>query len=653
MQADDTDARVAEAVALLDPQGFVPGVHAGVWFVGEPQVLASVSLGVRGAPRAWVRVMGAAVCRDGLGRGLDFRHEVARGGPGAVAGIVAEEVVSWNASGGDGPFDAFVAGMVRFASACAPEVTAAREATLAHCVAAMVGLPSDHPSVTSACRASTRRLSMRMSAFLSSLDAGAASLLVENHGVGGILARCWPGLDARLSPDVPLAAALALMPGHPLALAESWLADPDGFRLAMASGRLDRLVGERVVASGHLPARLLPILGRVDAILRGDADVVDIRGRETLEHPSARYGLPLAIARRLSALPAGWEPADDAECAAFVRLVPVVDRAAGLARGPALPALLNAGGRWVRYAAKLRRATGGKDPLDALDDLRDVVRAFLRQVLGPAVLSSGMAKGERILATAWIDAAWKLLWSGRSLPRILEASARWHRVSGALDAAWMEAASARGGTPSWGAGLPCATYGDVRIEVLVDDASLLAEGARHAHDGTPGLSHCVGGYGPNCRAGGTRVASVRRTHGEGSWTRLSTVAFDVRGPLLPVVAQHRGRDNGEPPPEALEAVNRYVREIREGVLSVDPAGLVRVPEPPMPGWGGAVRLAGPDWASVRDAWARMLPGPLRALDAGEFAALAKASLAMPGSPWLPETPGTPAYAARLAGARRR
>ncbi len=654
MQDDDAGATISAAVARLDPHGFVDGVRAGVWFVVEPQVLAPVAQGVRGASRVWLRLGCVAVCRDGVGRGIDTRHGAGEDAQASAARVVAETAADWG-EGEDGHRQSFVDMMARLATVlaacdCKPGAQGTRVLTLAGCVSHMTGMSVDDPAVLSACRASTRRLGMRLSAYLGALDARAVRLLAEHGGVGGVAAGCWSGLDGRMSPDAPLAAAWEAMPAHALALAEAWLASPARFRAEMALGRLDRLAGGQVVASGHLPARLVPTLARIDRLFGEQPAMAGPLGRaQSIDHPASRYGVPLSLARRLAALPAGWEPADDAECLALVGLVPVIDRAVSWTRGgDALARFLNAGGRWSAYAARLRAATDGGDAVSAMDDCLDMVRAFQRQVLSPAVLSAGMNRGDLAHVTSWSSAAWLTLLSGRSLPAVLEASARWHRTSGTMDAAYADAMSATGGSPPWGAGLPDASYGDVSVRVITDDVALLAEGSRSAADGASGLAHCVGGYGPDCRSGTVRVASVRRLHRDGTWSRLSTASFRMGPGGRPALDQHRGFGNVDPPADAATAIQAYVRDLRSGTLAIDVPGLARVPEPTVPGWSGAVPLEGGAWARVRDAWAPLLPRPLRLVDADTLARLAKAGVVTCRPMWLPETPGTPAYSAVLS-----
>ncbi len=650
---DDEAAKANAAVGTLDPHGFVPGVHAGIWFVVEPQVLAPVSRGVRGPARAWLRLCCVALCRDGVGRGFDTRHQASKDACGPAAAIVSEVVGGWDGTE-IGPSDEFVKGMSKLAAIAAAcpngsSVEGRRVLTLANAVSSLTGMPFDHPAVLSACRASTRRLAMRIASYMASLDGRAVRLLDEHEGVGGIAARCWSGLDMRLSADAPLAAAWEAMPGHALALAEAWLASPARFRADLARGTLDRLVGSQVVRSGHLPGRLVPTLARIDRLLREGRAPDGPGGHLTPEGAVARYGMPLALARRLTALPAGWEPSDDDDCIAFIGLASVVDRAASWSQGGnALSRILNAGGRWSAYAERLRAAAGGRDAIPAIDDCLDMVRAFQRQVHGPAVLAAGMAKGDLAQATSWSSSAWRTLLSGRALPAILEASARWHRTSARTDAAYAEAMSASGGSLPWGAGLPDAFYGNVQVRVLTDDASLLAEGSRATVDGARGLSHCVGGYGPDCRAGLTRVVSMRRARPDGTWDRLSTASFDMGIGRRSIVAQHRGFANADPPQEAVDALASYVRDLRDGTLTIDAVGLAKVPEPTAPGWSGAMPLEIDAWTRVRDAWAPLLPGTLRTQDRDAFAKLAKAAASGHGPMWLPATPGTPGYATLLS-----
>lgn len=95
------------------------------------------------------------------------------------------------------------------------------------------------------------------------------------------------------------------------------------------------------------------------------------------------------------------------------------------------------------------------------------------------------------------------------------------------------------------------------IKPLTDPRELKEEGKS--------LNHCVGGYSNTCRDRGHHILSIRRMDGH-HVEKLST--FEVlpfeRGDMVLNIRQHRGKRNGNPVPEAIDAYEWYLNEIEGG-----------------------------------------------------------------------------------------
>ena len=118
---------------------------------------------------------------------------------------------------------------------------------------------------------------------------------------------------------------------------------------------------------------------------------------------------------------------------------------------------------------------------------------------------------------------------------------------------------------------------DLRIVELTTEADLREEGWR--------LAHCVGGYGPSCRSGHSRIVSVRTADG----ASLSTVELrrktTAKGSTRLSIVQHHGVRNGAPCASAKRAITAMLRSIHGGRT---PAQLV---------WPREISPQGPEWNS--------------------------------------------------------
>ena len=226
--------------------------------------------------------------------------------------------------------------------------------------------------------------------------------------------------------------------------------------------------------------------------------------------------------------------------------------------------------------------------------LKDVLRGLLR------ILEEHDPElpAYRIAASILLDA--------RDLHTLDALSRAWHadpvlRVRGSLslspDACWPRLFE---GDVPLGGGYAARALGTLR--------ELVAEGdAGPDEEGRPGLDHCVAGYAEACLAGECAIVSIRGPDGN----RVSTAEIvERRG--VQVVTQHRARGNAGPPPEAIMALERLERMLREGTI--------RVRDPHEPVEADPVAGTMPETLAreIRDdvarRWGRILPGRRRVRD---------------------------------------
>ena len=468
-----------------------------------------------------------------------------------------------------------------------------------------------------------------------------------------VLGLCWPGLDGTLSPAGALRSAFDAMPGIEALVVDAWQADRASFSAAVAGGGAKRHVAAHAVARGILPTRLLAAAVSFAAAVPPGPGLP--RAMAARKPPTPRnlatydgspwHCVPVDAVRRLVPMPASWVPREPEDWEAFAAMCPVIDRLAPMvAEGEAgWSGLLNHGGRWADQAARLQamiRKAGG-DPADvttgAVDmGLHDVARAYATQVLAPAVAAATdwLVVPEPRKWAVWEDAARSLLFSGRSLSRQVEVSLAWHRAQHRIRAAVSEMAGPGNDPLAWRAGLPDAAHGDVAVKVLTNERQLVAEGAYGAEDGSGGLDHCVGGYGPVCRSRGTRILSLRRALPDGTFERLSTAHVSCSHGRFETL-EHRGRGNGRPHPDAEAALARYASDVEAGALPVDRDGLAPMPEDDPLAACGYDAADAAQRAAVRDLWRPHLPGTVAVMDEDTLAAFAHSLLGLPTWRTLP------------------
>ncbi len=514
------------------------------------------------------------------------------------------------------------------------------DAAAARSRAAMVeasGLPQER------IHAQARAMADVLATLMATFDPEAIAWLRARPGFRRIRL-AYEGLDATAVPGAPLRTAIDRHPGLQKTLMDAWWRD--GARFTGDMRHDDVMAVVRRSLSPVLPPRLLARLP--DALAAcgtqdGAPDTLSSRIRpdrggvpgEDFDPIVDALG-PLAHVRAES-LPdgPGWR--------AYLRHSHVVERVSETLCGPRLlPALLGHVPDWAAWARRMAEAAGV--PLDDLDQavagVPDMAEAFMAEVVSPAIHLSG---AEEPLNLARVTS--RMLHGGHSLGRILRASRAWHSDRTRIEATLFPTGVDALDRP-WRAGLPDHERGDVRIVVLTSQADLDGEGASGPDaDGVAGLAHCVGGYARRCRAGRSRILSIRRQGVDGIVDRLSTVEVAVAADGFWMVRQHAGRANAEPCAAAVEALAGYSRAVRAGELGIDRAALAPVPEAVRVGKAG--RWGSPGyWETAMAAWQPHMPRAMRDLGRDDLAAVALEGQDEFGWPWCPSSLDRPRPAVR-------
>jgi hypothetical protein len=259
----------------------------------------------------------------------------------------------------------------------------------------------------------------------------------------------------------------------------------------------------------------------------------------------------------------------------------------------------------------------------AVKDVGDMTDAFYRQLILPSITREVV--DENLLQIGCYLRLARLITDGRSLPRLLEMSRRWHGMQPLIDARLAALSPELEIASHWPAGLPNWSFDDIDVVVLTSKAMLVDEGRYGVNvDGSKGLSHCVGGYSETCRAGKSRIVSLRRRLTGGGFERLSTAELvDIRRGIGFQVIEHRGDSNRPSPDESQRALQAYQATCRREELFVDWNGLT-----PLPSINSVEALCGYDWrkpGNIEEAiaiWSPCLPGHVRRMTPREIAAKA-------------------------------
>ncbi len=326
------------------------------------------------------------------------------------------------------------------------------------------------------------------------------------------------------------------------------------------------------------------------------------------------YGNDSAVdaARLLAGLPSSWIPRDGrswvslAECSFAVRWC-IENAAEGHAAD-----FVHAKGDWKTLAVRLANAHGSRDNgvtlSDAVMATHDVVRAMTDQLIVP-VLARWSGRPESAHTTTCLASS--MLFSGRSICRVLELSRRWHVRSPAMRSALVEAEA----TMRWIACLPHQDFTDVTIRVLTSARELEDEGKDGPDgNGIGGLAHCVGQHAGACLAGEARVVSLRERDGARSSTaEVSWVLGRAR------IIEHSAYRNRRPMDRDRHALATYIAMLNDGRLQAEDDEL-----PQVDGKDSVSLRCGYDW--TRDGaceraltvWRPFLPRSLRSTTVDEL-----------------------------------
>ena len=597
------------------------GRVVGCWFahvdVGMPAMQAVVTVVCRGREGVSVSYQDLPAMREGL--------------DGLLAGTVSDRGRDTGRSGpeGVGP----VADRVRMGSVVELLATHVGLLDPASCdlartvLVAVLGRDRGGPDFD----AHMREVGRVLAPFVATFDPEAIRMLAAHPG-RGCLARGYDGLDATMVPGAPLRAALGIVPDLMATLAHAWRVDPRGFAADMA--REDPFAPvRRIQATGHKwPRRLLNALPGAYAA-HGGMDLPEPRlQRKAGQRPGEDFDPLLDRMDDLRCMPAECIPRDGAGWRAYFGVSHFVSEVGTLCGAHGLPAMLGHVPDWEAWADTTAKAAGvgHGDLLQAVAGVPDVAAAFYHQVLAPALRIAGAEEPARPLVVASC-----MLHGGRGIASILEASRSWHAHRAAIDAAVRGLPGHAAVDPPWPPALPRLERDGLAVEVLATQADLDAEGADGPDgSGATGLAHCVGGYAPLCRAGTSRILSVRRISASGAYERLSTVEVRFADDGRWRIRQHAGRRNEAPPDAAKDLLAAYESMLRAAPASLDRAGLAAVPEPADHGAGYDAALPG-NWEAVRNAWRSHLPRWMRDLDMHALAGMAATPPDSIGWPWIP------------------
>ncbi len=482
----------------------------------------------------------------------------------------------------------------------------------------------------------------RLAPFLRLLDPVAMQGAVDPGTKGPLFPGSYAALDRFSDPHAPFAKA--------------WVHRPRFRRLSTRLSDLHRRMGRSAPWEGALdvdvPLRRAMTVGtagseRGAALAFRLSDVLDaMEGDE-----AAAFGAAIDVndrdldavdvaARCLSSYPVRWVPLDTRGWLDFAACSPAAIHAARWAPNGMAARMLGAKGDWGYLRRRLGLDgmppdVGSRSLAQAIEDMGDVVRALHRQVAWPAETLAGspVAGGILPVMVSHDEGTRGLLFDGRPIPRMLELSREWHRRREAIDRAIETAEPAVAWTP----GLPDAEFGSLSVKVLANAGELRKEGAEGDDpDGVEGLGHCVGSYAQSCLEGRSRIVSIRRRVAGGtSPVRLSTAQL-VLEDGRPVVLQHRGRSNTEPPAMAQGALRAYVADLVSGRLAMDPSVFV-VRRSPVRSPAGYDPYVPGLWDTAFAAWSPFLPRGVRRATATELAAIVTRRRRRDEA-WLPHSP---------------
>ncbi len=360
--------------------------------------------------------------------------------------------------------------------------------------------------------------------------------------------------------------------------------------------------------------------------------------------PILGLGDTSAMLRMCSALPHNWIPTslDEARAA-----IPFADLMHSMSSGKSFGSAVS----WRMYAGDFRHpnpgillARVGGRWREAYDRLSGIIGQDLNRFpnLSPWIGDAGIDLRRRVHVPALARAvaplygwttiggrqshliysssnqqALNLFYGGLDLFQLARLSADWHRkvLARNLD-------DDSGSAAQWSAltQIYHTKAGSAVVVPLTTPLDLVEEGQLGLdRAGMAGLSHCVGGYTPQCSAGFSSIVSIRRVDGQGRQiARLGTVEIKRKGETL-FIEQHRGFDNTDPGPAAHEALAEYIGAIEQGQLVVNMGVLkdATTSAPSMTEGDSFVHYCGYDWRDTDrfneefEFWRPLLPQSVR------------------------------------------
>lgn len=440
--------------------------------------------------------------------------------------------------------------------------------------------------------------------------------LSDRVGTASILADQVAEVSARLRPDGRALGAMAKAPSRRPGSLAFYVGDGERAERRRQAAASYPLLAD-LLASG-LATKMAIDRGRPLADAAAQA-LSGLAGRPVskavLKRVAAADRLPAGcsietVSRFMTCVPPDWIHAEGEEWEAFCRIAHALLDDLGAPDG-AVPALVSGcSGRWREFAARICRKSGveaddpGEGARRVMFTAAEMIRCFAEVAILPMAAHAGDA-GEvsvtpemvRVAARVAFDA----LAAGRNAADLGEIQRRWHQerhevlaVTGAAERA--KEGIEEGGWP--GLTHPVMAPNGVWLVPLTNPEQLGWEGSPHRDpNGSVGLSHCVGGYDRRAKSCECFIISLRTVSPDGSYTRLSTAEL---GPL-PMdesrikVRQNRARENGDPPPEAHDALSWYLGSIAAGEVKVNREQIaafldqIYVPD------DGVERLCGYDW----------------------------------------------------------
>jgi|HigsolmetaGSP11D_1036233.scaffolds.fasta_scaffold00179_8 hypothetical protein len=340
--------------------------------------------------------------------------------------------------------------------------------------------------------------------------------------------------------------------------------------------------------------RSQPLIDAVASTLatatNGRAGKATVRRLRLVEEPP--YGTDLdTVIEFSSRVSPDWIPSSGADWKAFCVVADGIVRTLGAPAEMTAPLVKGCGGRWVTFCQRLAAHVGTYDEQTDADtlrivsmafaDLREMIQTFSEVVVMPLAAHGHQSTHAYVtpeIRQLAIDVAMKMICGSRSATALFENLRKWQVDRNRVLAVMSQIFESRReklleGIPAdgWPALSDQVQAPNGLWLVPLNTPTLLNWESLPGQDpnGVLGLAHCVSSYASKCRRGDCHIVSVRQINEDGTYQRLSTIEFKRLGPTNWLhVAQHRGRSNRTPCPEATNALNWYVDAVRLGLVRI-------------------------------------------------------------------------------------